>query len=181
MGDAGDAMELYFLRHGPAATLSEAHVARDSDRPLTAEGTDLTRRVCEGLARLGMRVDVIVSSPLLRARQTADLAAAALGSRDQVVLADELAPGFSVLGLKDIMRRDAGAERILLVGHEPDFSSTVGELIGRGNVKFKKAAAGRVDADEAARGAGVLVWLLQPGMAARGAGIPKPRRSHADG
>lgn len=157
-------MELYFLRHGPAAGASESGVERDSERPLTREGAALCTLVGEGVQRLGVRFDVIAASPLKRARQTADCVADALGIRDKVLVTEALMPGCGLMSLADFMRSHRHAERALLVGHEPDISSLVSELTGGTAVRMPKAGLARVDADEVAPGAGTLRWLIDPAI-----------------
>jgi phosphohistidine phosphatase len=169
-------MEIHFLRHGPAGPAAPGGGARDRERPLTPEGSLLVASVGQGLRRLGLRFDAIASSPLLRARQTADLIADALGERERVLVTDALSMGFSLGDLAELVKAHRTAERFLLVGHEPDLSCVAGELIGGGCLRFRKASIARVDLDEVSPGAGRLRWLLEPEMAALYARLPAEDR-----
>lgn len=182
-------MEIYFLRHGPAG--SRAEWSGDDDaRPLTDEGKARMTREAAALQKLGVAPAVILTSPLARARQTAEIVAARLGSPDFVVCDERLSPGFGPHDLADILGDHRGVSSIMLVGHEPDFSLTIGEFVGGGRVALKKGGLARVDVDAApAAGGGEfppvgthdvsrvgandvspahvqLVWLLPPSVLA---------------
>ena len=157
-------MRLYFLRHGRADR--DAWSGTDFARPLTAEGVARLERTAVRLARLGLRPDAILTSPLVRARQTAEIAAAGLGREDRLREDDRLAGGFGPDALAAILADHADAAELLLVGHEPAFSETVGALTG-GDVTCKKGSLVRVDLHATAPPAGTLVWLLPPRLLAR--------------
>lgn len=157
-------LRLYFLRHGKAVARA-GWADADGLRPLTDDGEDEVRRVAARLAALGVTPDVLVSSPLVRARRTAELAGEELGLSP--VLDDRLAPGFDGARLAGIVADLRPRDAILLVGHEPDFSAVVGGLTG-GRVVCKKGGVARVDVDDAGLGGGRLVWLLPPSVLARG-------------
>ncbi len=113
---------IYLVRHGVAEDFSSS--GRDFDRRLTAEGHDKMARAAEGLAALNVGVDLLVSSPLVRARETADdLAVAFPAARREVW--DELACGVDDFALTARLEEVAPSESIMLVGHEPD----IGELL----------------------------------------------------
>ena len=156
-------MELYFLRHGPAGSRGR-WTGPDEERPLTDEGKALIEREAATFAALGLSPDVIVTSPLVRSYQTAEIVARRLGVVDRLVTDERLAQGFGVRELRGVLNDHPDAVTAMLVGHEPDFSLTVGELIGGGNVAFKKGALGRVDARDASLGDAELVWLLPPSV-----------------
>lgn len=159
-------LRLYFLRHGKA--LARADWREDDDlRPLTPEGADEVRRIGAGLAAMGLRPGAIVSSPLTRARRTAELVADALGMRGQVVIDERLGHGFDVDTLAGVVVDHHPRSSLMLVGHEPDFSAVIGGLIGGGRVVCKKGGLARVDVDGDGLGGGKLVWLLAPGQLAR--------------
>jgi phosphohistidine phosphatase len=154
-------MRLYFLRHGKAEDRA-AWQGRDDDRPLTAEGEAALRREAKVMAGLDLGVDVIVTSPLARALRTAELAAEGLGLGGRVVQDDRLAHGFDVRRLEQVLAAHGGAGALMVVGHEPDFSATVAELIGGGEIVMKKGGLARVDVTAPVAGGGELVWLLTP-------------------
>ena len=161
-------MKVYFLRHGK----SSARAAwRDDDdlRPLTQEGVDAMRGEAVGIRKLGFVPDVIITSPLARARQTAEIVAAEFG-RDATLVEDErLAHGFDKDRLVQIIDAHPGVESIMLVGHEPDFGATTATLIGGGRIQFKKGGLARVDIVERVGDLvyGVLVVLLTPDQLGR--------------
>lgn len=150
-------MKLYLLRHGIAA--DHGPDGTDASRPLTSEGMDKMRRSARGMQRLDMKLDMLLSSPLVRARQTAEIVGRVLACDMQI--ADELAPGCDAAGLIELLRQQA-AERVMVVGHEPDFSEMVGALTGGSRVEMKKGALARVNLHSLTIGNGTLMWLLQP-------------------
>ena len=154
-------MRIYFLRHGKAEDRAEWR-GDDASRPLTAAGEEEMRREAKSMRVMGLVPDVIVTSPLVRARRTAEIVAEELGLGARLVDDDRLAWGFDVRRLEQVVAAQAPAQAIMVVGHEPDFSATVAELIGGGDVVFKKGGLARVDAAAPVAGGGQLVWLLTP-------------------
>jgi len=154
-------MKLYFLRHGKAEDRSAD--GTDFSRKLTTEGIEEMREVARGLAKLVGGVDRVLSSPLPRALETAKIAAAALQiEEDKVEISKDLASGsFGPQGLGRLLKGHSPNDRVLLVGHEPDFSSIVGYLTGA-RVEMKKAGCAYIETYEIEREGGVLRWLLTP-------------------
>jgi phosphohistidine phosphatase len=152
-------MELYFLRHAIAADDGPAGMG-DAGRPLTKEGTAKMQAGARGMRRLGLRLDALLSSPLVRAHETAAIVGRELGLELQ--LADELAPGCDPARLFALLGKYRAAECVMLVGHEPDFSSLIGALTGGSRVVMKKGGLARVDIELLEEGAGRLAWLLPP-------------------
>ena len=153
-------MLLYFLRHGPAGSRAEWK-GPDELRPLTDDGRTMVVRVADALAAADVAVNAILTSPLVRARQTAEIAAAALCVGDDSLIDDErLAHGFDRQALAAIVAEHPKARALMLVGHEPDFSRTIGQVTG-GAVTIKKGGLARVDIDPATLH-GELTWLLPP-------------------
>ena len=152
-------MELYFLRHGIAADEGPAGMG-DAGRPLTKDGIAKMQAGARGMRRLGLRLDALLSSPLVRAHETAAIIARELGLELQ--LADELAPGCDIEQLFALLGEHRAADSVMLVGHEPDFSSLIGALTGGSQVLMKKGGLGRVDIERLEHGAGTLTWLLPP-------------------
>lgn len=159
------ALRLYFLRHGKALSRAEW---RDDDglRPLTPEGEAEVREVGSRLAAMGLRPELIVSSPLARARRTAELVAEALGMADDVAVDERLAPGCDRAALSDVIAEHGPLGSLMVVGHEPDFSDTIGALTG-GRVVCKKGGLARVDVDDDRLAGGRLVWLVPPAILVR--------------
>jgi phosphohistidine phosphatase len=152
-------MELYFLRHGDAVT-GDSWKGKDAQRPLSAEGTSVTEREAAVIARLCARVDVILCSPLLRARQTAEIVARALNRVSALEVEERLSPGFGIDELAPILRERHAAGALMLVGHEPDFSRVISACIGGGSVEVKKGSLIRVILEKTSSLAGVLAWNL---------------------
>ncbi len=165
-------MRVYFLRHGIAAERDEWR-GDDAARPLTEKGVERTGAVAAGLAGLGVDVGAIVTSPLARARQTADIVAHALGGAPKVVEDRRLAPGFDAAKLREILRDHRDAGDVMLVGHEPDLSETIGALTGGGRVVMRKAGLAVVDLPNAHEERGELLWLAPPKILTR---LKTPRR-----
>jgi phosphohistidine phosphatase SixA len=110
--------ELYLIRHGLAEERGDAW-PDDTKRPLTDEGMSRVRKAARGLARLGVLVEVVLSSPLVRARQTAEIVAGGLDPRPSLVNADSLAPDGTYAAVVADLEKHARKTRIALVGHAP--------------------------------------------------------------
>ena len=151
-------MNLYFLRHG-LADWPEWN-RPDDERPLTPDGVKKMKAEAKAIERLDLGLDVILPSPLARARQTADAVAEQLGLT--VSVAPLLASGFNQSKLAGLLREHAKAKALMFVGHEPDFSHTISALIGGGRVAMKKGGLARVDISSPDSLEGELVWLLAP-------------------
>jgi phosphohistidine phosphatase len=151
-------MELYFLRHGEADWPNWKK--SDDERPLTKHGKRQMRDVAKFLDRLKVRPDLIVTSPLPRASQTAEIAADYLKGK---LRTDELlSPGFGMKELRTLLKRHR-AKRLMLVGHEPDFTDVIAGLTGA-STKLAKAGIALVDLDPES-GQGKLLWLFPPKIA----------------
>lgn len=153
-------MELYFLRHGLAGQRGE-WTGDDSQRPLTEEGQVRMAREAETIAALNLKFDWIVSSPLVRAHQTAEIVARRLSATDRLIIDDRLAPGCGPRQLAAILSDHADATSLMLVGHEPDFSEMIGHLTG-GRVECKKGSLACVRLTNPVALKGDLTLLLPP-------------------
>ncbi len=156
-------MKLYFLRHGIAEE-RDGWTGDDALRPLTDKGKQRLGEVAAFLAERRLGIETVVTSPLVRCAQTAEIAARALGLRDRVVEDRRLAPGFGPGELAAVVRAHTGSDALMLVGHEPDFSETIGALIGGGRVVCRKGGVACVNVPEPARLEGELEWLLPPAL-----------------
>ena len=155
-------MEVYFLRHGEADW--PKWKKSDDERPLTKRGKKQMRDVARFLDHLKVRPDLIVTSPLPRAAQTAEIAADYLKAK---LRKDELlAPGFGASKLPTVLKRH-GARVLMLVGHEPDFTQVISELTGA-SLKLSKAGVALVDVDPESE-EGKLLWLFPPKFARKAA------------
>ena len=147
-------MKLYLLRHGKADWPNWNKP--DDERPLTEEGKKEMAGVAKFLARL--EIDpVILTSPLPRASQTAEIAGKHLKSKVRVE--QSLRPGFGSAQLRKILK-DFTGKSVMIVGHEPDFSHTIFQLTG-GNAKMSKAGVAFIELETDSM-EGELRWLLPP-------------------
>ncbi len=158
-------MELYFLRHGDAGA-RESWSGEDRDRPLSDEGRERMRHEAQALAGLKLGISLIISSPYLRAWQTAEIIAAAIGLTDSLIRDKRLEPGFDSRALRAILADHAEVGALMLVGHDPDFTETIGACIGGGRVECKKGGLAKVDLKDPLRPRGTLQWLLPPRLLA---------------
>ncbi len=154
-------MILYFLRHGLAGDRDE-WTGDDFERPLTEEGKERMVREAATIARLGLNLDLILTSPLVRAYQTAEIIAQELNLMDKLVKDERLGLDFGLEKLALLLQTYPAAAALMLVGHEPSFSETIGDLIGGGNVECKKGSLARVDLPNPLSLKGDLVWLIPP-------------------
>jgi phosphohistidine phosphatase len=159
-------MVFYFLRHGLAEDRA-VWLADDEQRPLTKEGKEKMAREAEALASLDLGLDLIVTSPLARALQTAQIVAQRLGMEDKLVQDERLSPGFGLQELSGILAAHPSVQTLMVVGHEPDFSETISDLIGGGRVVCKKGGLARVDVISQAPLTGELAWLIPPKVLGR--------------
>jgi len=163
-------MQLLIIRHAIAED-REVFAGTGQDdalRPLTDRGRRRMRLAARGLRTVVRRIDLLASSPLVRARQTADIVAQATGLSDQVEEISGLAPESSVDTLISGLARFRGREHLLLVGHEPLLSQTVSFLLtGKKNqelgIELKKGGLCRIEVDGLPPDKpGKLHWLLAP-------------------
>jgi phosphohistidine phosphatase len=151
-------MQLCFLRHGEADWPD--WTKSDDERPLTDFGKKEVRQVAKFLDRLKVKPDLVVTSPLPRALQTAEIAAEQLKTK---VRQDEaLEPGFGISELRTVLKRHR-SKVLVLVGHEPDFTTVISTLTGA-SLKLSKAGVALVDIDPESE-KGKLLWLFPPKIA----------------
>ena len=155
--------ELYLIRHGVAEERSEAW-PDDAKRPLSEDGMARMRKSIRGLARLDVAIDIILTSPLVRTKQTAEIVAAGLDSRPPIITVESLAPGGAHAAILADLEKHGRKTRIGIVGHEPGIGELAARLFGsRHAVEFKKGAICRIDVDELPPGGpGELRWFLPP-------------------
>jgi len=159
------ALELYIIRHAIAADRGEEY-PDDSKRPLTSEGISRFRKEAKALNALGMSVALILTSPLVRTRQTADVLSESLEGNPPVMNTDSLTPAGTAPAVIQELSRHAKKGPIALVGHEPNIGELAARLIGaRTAFEFKKGAVCRIDFDVLPpKGTGHLRWFVPPRM-----------------
>ena len=153
---------MYLLRHADAGDPA-AWTGPDEHRPLSSKGEKQSERLGRFLAGTGFRPDAIISSPKLRASQTADIVAGHLGV--PVTLDARLASGAGVTDVEAILHDAGDPGQAVLVGHDPDFSTLLQSLCVARNVEMKKGALARIDLIRpVGSGLGDLRWLVPPDL-----------------
>jgi phosphohistidine phosphatase len=155
-------ISLHLLRHAHAGD-PERWRGPDAARPLSEKGRLQAERLGMFLAESGFDPDVIASSPLVRAVETARLVATAL--EHPVVIRDELGEPLDLEALDRLLEAIGSPSRAVLVGHDPDFSMRASELTGTPELQVRKGSLVRIDTGLPLRsGGGVLRWLVPPDL-----------------
>jgi phosphohistidine phosphatase len=159
-------VDLYLIRHAEAVPLGEQGITSDEERPLTEPGEQTARAVGKGLRRRGVTFDKLLTSPLLRARQTAE---AILhdwpAPAPELILCDDLAIDGKPKRVGRFLR-DLAGERVGLVGHMPQLAILAAWLIGskKAQIDFDKGGVACVSCSSAKKARGTLLWLVPPEM-----------------
>jgi phosphohistidine phosphatase len=159
-------MEIYILRHGIAEDTAPG--GSDAERRLTDEGRDKLRRVLRRARAAGVAPQLILTSPLVRAVQTAEIAAEILDYEGELVQTRALVPEGTPQGVWSEVRSRRGQDSVLLAGHEPLLSQVVAYFLGSPalRVEMKKGALVRIDMEGSRpEPKGVLLWMLTPKLA----------------
>ena len=160
-----DSYSIYLVRHAIAAERGDEY-PDDSKRPLTGQGMSRFRKAARGLVEIGVEVDLILTSPFVRARQTADILSEQLRGNPPVVETSALVPGAAHADLIAELANHAKRSALALVGHEPGIGTAAARLVGaRGAFEFKKGGVCRIDLrclppEEPGR----LIWFVPPKM-----------------
>jgi phosphohistidine phosphatase len=151
-------MKLFIIRH--AAAIERSQEMADERRYLTPEGRMYSRKTARTMRENGAEPDVILTSPLIRSVQTADIVAETLSFIGPVIVRDELSPGFDLVALRKLLAGYQSAKELLIVGHEPDLSSVVSSLLSlRSGFDFKKGAAVRLKIDPTFATPAAFKWM----------------------
>ncbi len=155
-------MIVYFLRHANAGQ-KRANPAHDDKRPLDKEGIEQCRYIGRLLNALDTHVDLILSSPLKRATQSASLLANELAYEQKIELTPALKPGASYEAFRDLLHRLNGLEAVMVVGHNPNLSRFLSLMVTHGlsnsATEMKKGSVARVDMGPKRS---VLNWMITP-------------------
>lgn len=157
-------MELYLIRHAHAVKLGDEGTNEDAERPLSDKGQEQSRTLGSVLQKRGIVFDTLLTSPLLRARQTADAIAQVFNTPPPIEECRSLAPGGRSKKVARFLFALEGA-RLGLVGHAPDLARWAGWLIGskKVNIELPKGGVAFVNCPEGpGKGMGTLQWLLGP-------------------
>ena len=160
-------MNLFLLRHGIAEERDTPGFQNDFARPLTAKGKRQLRQTCAAMRKMKIDFDLILASPLVRAKQTAKIAAKELERQRRLEFSDALKPGGDAKKLvQKIYAHKPAAASVLLVGHEPDLSRLVSLLVSGKldlSLDFKKGGLAKLEAAKLRAGkCATLAWLLTP-------------------
>ena len=149
------------MRHAHAGN-PDAWTGDDAERPLSAKGQGQAKRLARFLASAGLKLDAIVTSPKVRARQTAEPVAAALGVH---YITDTRLGGHLDEDVLEQIVADAGGDSVMLVGHDPDFSDVAASLAGAEELQMKKGALAKFEVVRPLKpSTGVLRWLVPPDL-----------------
>ena len=153
-------MLLHLLRHAHAGDPA-AWEGSDATRPLSEKGLAQAERLGSFLAAIAFKTGAVITSPKLRAAQTAGVVARHL---DVAVLEDDhLAGPLDVAALEGLLSRAGDPERPILVGHDPDFSELLASLCGNEHLSMRKGAFAKIEIDRPLKaGEGTLRWLIPP-------------------
>jgi phosphohistidine phosphatase len=165
-------MRLYIVRHGIAIDRDDPKCPADPDRYLTDEGVQKTRKAAEGLAALGADPDLLLSSPYVRAWQTAEIFAAALGySNGQIRKTDHLLPGAQPAALFRELAKEKNARSVFLFGHAPNVDDVLAAALGVNHhiTSMKKAGVALLELKQVSPATGELLWLATPKLLKRAA------------
>ena len=165
-------MELYIVRHGIAIDREDPHSPADPDRFLTEEGIDKTKQVAKGIAALGLTADVLISSPYVRARQTADIFAAALEyPKAKIRQSEALLPSADPAIFFRELAKDKQSSTIFCFGHAPHVDNLIAAALGAKHplTAMKKSGVGLVELKRISPPSGQLVWLITPKLIRRAA------------
>jgi phosphohistidine phosphatase len=158
-------MEIYLIRHADAVALGENNIQVDEERPLTAEGEQQTKSLAACLQRKGVALQLILTSPLLRARQTAEgIRKDWSANQPEIQVCDQLAPGMKPRKLARLLKAVEHGP-VAIVGHEPDLSNWAAWIIGSKKAQLALAKAGLAHIsckNGPCKGGGTLVQLITP-------------------
>jgi phosphohistidine phosphatase len=161
-------MNLYIIRHAIAVDEGTSDYESDSERPLTDKGRKKMRQIAKGLRALGVEFDLILSSPYVRAQETAEILADVFKMKKKIAFSDNLIPIAEPNLLIAEVNENHSVDSLALVGHEPHLSSLVGLLTAKStqlDIKLKKGGVCYLTVDDLHHEHdATLEWLLTPGI-----------------
>lgn len=159
-------MNVYLMRHGIAQAKDDPDIGSDDDRELTKKGAKKARKVAKGLRALKIDFDRIITSPLPRAKETAEIVAKVFDMEEQVEEAPELKPQASVESLAARLLEYRDCQQLLLVGHQPFLGRAASLLLSRNEgveIDLKKGGICCIELNELdMKRPGVFRWMLTP-------------------
>ena len=163
-------MQLYIVRHGIAIDREDPKCPPDPERYLTQEGVEKTKQVARGVAVLGVTGDLFLTSPYVRAAQTAEIFASALDyAKQKIRRTDLLLPGAEPSLLFRELAKDRQASSVFLFGHAPQLDDVISTALGSKKhvTTLKKAGVALVELKRVSPPIGVLTWLATPKLLRR--------------
>lgn len=158
-------MKVYILRHGEALSKGDPAVSSDAERPLVDEGIRRSRQALEGFAKLGISVNAIFTSPWLRAKQTAAIAADVLDMNQRLFELDELAGDRAIEAVMNALTKYSHQD-VMLVGHNPQLSELAAYLLSLSTsmqVDLKKSGICAIEVERIPpKNPGTLLWMMTP-------------------
>lgn len=154
--------EIYILRHGEAEDINECKTHSDFDRKLTEEGKEKTIKLSKLFNKLNEDIDLILTSPYIRAKETAEIFSGNFSEKPTLKTVDFLSSGTSSKDIVKGLISYYSYKKIILVGHAPDMEFFLGKLIGAEKVKLKKGALAKVALNNSIELYGELEWLITP-------------------
>jgi phosphohistidine phosphatase len=165
-------MDLYIVRHGIAIDRDDPQCPPDPERYLTEEGADKTKQVAKGITALGITADLLLSSPYVRAMQTAEIFASALGySKQKIRRVDLLLPGAEPSLLFRELAKDKQSSSVFLFGHAPQLDEIIAAAFAaKHNItSLKKAGVAAIKLKRISPPSAELLWLATPRLLRRAA------------
>ena len=162
-------MVIYFLRHANAGLKQFSDAVKDEKRPIDKIGEAQSHDVGRALAFIGVTANVIISSPLTRAMQTADIVAQEIGYEEKIVVDSALRPEATFEQFKALVNRHKDKAAVMVVGHDPSMTEFVNRALSGGTplaaIEMKKGGVAKVEKE--LRRPAVLRWLMTPKVVQR--------------
>ena len=153
--------EIFVLRHGKAEDISQCHSKIDFDRKLIEEGKLKATKLGKFLNKVDGDINIVISSPYLRAKETAEIIVNLFDKKPELKIEDFLSSGVSIQEIsRGILDKYSEKDKILIVGHAPDLEIFLGKLIGAKSIMLKKGAIAKVILNSSIELSGELVWLI---------------------
>lgn len=152
--------EIFILRHAQAEELNKVQLNGDFERVLTEEGIERTKKLSILFDKLQENPDIVLSSPYVRAKTTADFFVSSLNPRPEIKVVDFLSAGTSCKDIAKGLLPFSSYNKIVLVGHAPDLETFLAKLIGADKIKLKKGTIAKVGLNNSIELSGELEWLI---------------------
>lgn len=159
--------EIFILRHAHAEDLKEGQAKSDFDRNLTEEGKTKAKKLSLLFNSLEENVDLVLSSPFNRAKETAEIFIGNLEPKPELKIVDFLSCGVSINEISRGLASYSSLKKVIIIGHAPSLEIFLGRLIGAKRIKLKKATLAKVILNSKIELSGELEWLITPKLVKR--------------